>query len=442
MECCFDIVIGNPPYVRHEKIKHIKSLLQRQGYKVFTSTADLYVYFYEKGYRLLKENGILAYITSNKWLKTKYGEKLRKFLKENTIILEVIDFSGYKVFELSVDTGIVIFRKEEPPEGCIFKFLSVPSGVVSLETFLEGIKWYFMRQDKLLDSGWTMGDERLLSLKEKIEGVGRPLKDWNIEICVGISTGCNEAFIIDTETRDKILASCGDEKERQMTEEIIKPVLRGRDLRKWWCRWGEKWVILTYRGIDIERYSSLKEYLSRFKDRLEKRASRTEWYELQRGYYKAKEKFEKEKIVWRRVKDLNFSYVDPCFYTLDSTFIIVGENLKYLIGLLNSKVIAWWVKLSAASLSDGVYGGKLYIEKAPIPHITEKTQPMADQIVQKVDEILVITQSSDFETSQEKQQKVKEFEREIDQLVYKLYGLTEEEIELVECNVSKDVGCV
>lgn len=135
MESCFDIVIGNPPYVRHEKIKHIKSLLQRQGYKVFTSTADLYVYFYEKGYRLLKENGILAYITSNKWLKAKYGEKLRKFLKENTTILEVIDFSGCKVFELSVDTGIVIFRKETPPKGHTFKFLIVPIGAVRLETF-------------------------------------------------------------------------------------------------------------------------------------------------------------------------------------------------------------------------------------------------------------------------------------------------------------------
>jgi methylase of polypeptide subunit release factors len=121
----FDIVIGNPPYVRHEKIKHIKPLLQRQGYEVYVSGADLYVYFYEQGYRLLRERGILAYITSNKWMRAQYGLKLRRFLRERTAILQIIDFRGYRVFKLSVDTCIVIFRKEKPLKGHVFKFFVV-----------------------------------------------------------------------------------------------------------------------------------------------------------------------------------------------------------------------------------------------------------------------------------------------------------------------------
>ncbi len=125
----FDIVIGNPPYVRQEKIKAIKPILQEQKYEVFASKADIYVYFYEKGYQLLKEEGILAYITSNKWMRSEYGKKLRKFLKENTTILKLIDFGGYRVFEQTVDTCILLFKKATPPKGHTFEFLTVPSDV-------------------------------------------------------------------------------------------------------------------------------------------------------------------------------------------------------------------------------------------------------------------------------------------------------------------------
>jgi hypothetical protein len=122
-ECVFDIVVGNPPYVRHEKIKELKPFLQRAGYRVFTSTADLYVYFYERGYQLLKERGILSYITSNKWLRAEYGRRLREFLGSEVSILEIIDFSGCKVFEVAVDTCILTFRKEKPPKGHVLKVL-------------------------------------------------------------------------------------------------------------------------------------------------------------------------------------------------------------------------------------------------------------------------------------------------------------------------------
>ena len=444
----FDIVIGNPPYVRQEKIKEDKPLLQKQGYEVFTSTADLYVYFYEKGYKILKQGGILVYITSNKWMRAKYGEKLRRFLKENTTILKLIDFSGYRVFEQTVDACILLFKKEKPPKGHIFKFLEVKSDVESLENYLKNANWQKMEQDKLSNNGWTLGDEKVLSLKEKIERVGRPLKAWNVKIYRGIVTGYNEAFIIDAETRNRILANCKDEEERKRTEEIIKPVLRGRDIERYRYKWAGLWIIYAYQGIAIKKYPNLLTYLSQFREQLKERTGGArwdktktkilsipyKWYELQVDYYAIKEEFEKEKIVWQEMSlEPSFAYDDKKFYTLQTAYIMTGENLKFILGLLNSKISKWYMQNLAYSLSEGAQRWiKQYVEQIPLPPITPQTQPLADQIVQKVDHILSLTQSPDYEINKEKQEKVKEIEKEIDQLVYKLYGLTEEEIKLIE----------
>jgi type II restriction/modification system DNA methylase subunit YeeA len=446
----FDIVIGNPPYVRQEKIKKEKPLLQKQGYEVFTSTADLYVYFYEKGYKILKQGGILAYITSNKWMRAKYGEKLRRFLKENTTILKLIDFSGYRVFEQTVDTCILLFKKEKPPKGYSFKFLEVKSNVESLENYLKNANWQKMEQDKLSNNGWTLGDEKVLSLKEKIEKVGRPLKAWNVKIYRGIVTGYNEAFIIDTETRNRILANCKDEEERKRTEEIIKSVLRGRDIERYRYKWAGLWIIYAYQGIAIKKYPTLLTYLSQFREQLKERTGGArwdktktkilsipyKWYELQVDYYAIKEEFEKEKIVFNKTTkgDYAFAYdFQKCFVN-QSTYIMVSEryNQKLLLGILNSQLFRFAYREFYAG---GGIEGEITIftlENFPLPPITPQTQPLADQIVQKVDHILSLTQSPDYEINKEKQEKVKELEREIDQLVYKLYGLTEEEIKLIE----------
>jgi type II restriction/modification system DNA methylase subunit YeeA len=459
----FDIVIGNPPYVRQEKIKKEKPLLQKQGYEVFTSTADLYVYFYEKGYKILKQGGILAYITSNKWMRAKYGEKLRRFLKENTTILKLIDFSGYRVFEQTVDTCILLFKKEKPPKGHSFKFLEVKSNVGSLENHLKNANWQKMEQDKLSNNGWTLGDEKVLSLKEKIERVGRPLKAWNVKIYRGIVTGYNEAFIINTETRNRILANCKNEEERKRTEEIIKPVLRGRDIERYRYKWAGLWLIYipwhfplhhdtSISGASLKaeeefkkKYPALYSYLLQFKDRLLKRNKeetgiRYEWYALQRWASDYYQEFEKEKIVWQHVSGrYEFAYVPAGIYLNNALFMITGKPyvLKYMLGILNSKFADYLLLLftNLTSLGRYAYGAKDKIEQLPLPPITPQTQPLADQIVQKVDHILSLTQSPDYEINKEKQEKVKELEREIDQLVYKLYGLTEEEIKIIEGGV-------
>jgi type II restriction/modification system DNA methylase subunit YeeA len=427
----------------------------------------------------LNQKGVLAYITSNKWMRAKYGENLRKFLKEKTTIVKLIDFGGYRVFEQTVDTCILLFKKEKPSKGHTFEFLTVPSDAKDLESYLRKRSkylieqetetvlkrveswndvetwqdfrdwqtayvgnWQTMLQEKLSNNGWTLGDDKVLGLKEKIEKVGKPLKEWDVKIYFGIKTGYNDAFIIDTKTRNRILANCKDEEKRRRTEEIIKPVLRGRDIERYRYKWAGLWVICTFpsKKIDIEQYPALKEYLASFGERLlqdgkpgHRKKTPHKWYETQDNiaYYP---EFEKEKIVWQEMSlEPSFAYDDKKFYTLQTAYIMTGENLKFILGLLNSKISKWYMQNLAYSLSEGAQRWiKQYVERIPLPPITKETQPLADQIVQKVQEILSLTQSPDFETSQEKQQKVKELEREIDQLVYKLYGLTEEEIKVVE----------
>jgi type II restriction/modification system DNA methylase subunit YeeA len=467
----FDIVIGNPPYVRHGKIKSIKPTLQKQNYEVFTSTADLYVYFYEKGYHLLKEQGILAYITSNKWMRAKYGEKLRKFLKEKTAILEIIDFSGYRVFEQTVDTNILIFRKEKPSKEHVFRFLEVKGDIKNIEEYLrkgksklieqatgKGVEyldswsqvdtwqelrtWQTMYQNKLSDNAWTLGDESVLSLKDKIEKVGKPLKDWNVKIYRGVLTGYNDAFIIDTETRNRILENCKDEEERKRTEEIIKPVLRGRDIEKYRYKWAGLWIIGTFpaKNLNIDNYPALKEYLASFGDRLlqdgkpgHRKKTSNKWFETQDNiaYYP---EFEKEKIAWAETSDkIKMTIVPQGIYLLKTCFILTGGNLKFIVGVANSKLIDWYIRQSIHKLGEkGIYASGYFMEQLPLPPITKENQPIADQIIQKVDQILSLTQSEDYDTNQEKQQHVKKLEHEIDQLVYQLYNLTEEEIKIIE----------
>jgi len=444
----FDIVISNPPYIRQEMIKDQKPLLEKQNYQVFTSTADLYVYFYEKGYQLLKDGGILSFISSNKWLRAKYGEKLRRFLKNNTTVLKIIDFSGYRVFEQTVDTNIILFKKGKPPKGHLVHFVEVKSDVENVMEYINK-NWQTIPQEKLSDNAWTLADENVLALKEKIERIGKPLKDWDVKIYRGVLTGFNEAFIIDTETRNRILANCKDEGERKRTEEIIKPVLRGRDIGKYYYKWAGLYLIKIESGwtnknrgkkepeeFFKETLPSLYQHLISFanndvqgrrKGLLDRDDQGDYWWELRDcDYY---HEFEKEKIVWQEiVREPSFAFDNTGIYVEATAFLMTGKNLKYIIGLLNSDPVAFIFKTfyAGGGLGDEGYRyKKAFLEQLPLPPLTPQNQPLAGQIVQLVDEILKVkNQNPDADTS--------ELEREIDLLVYKLYNLIEEEIRIIE----------
>ena len=445
----FDIVIGNPPYIQlQENNGELANLYENIGYKTFKRTGDIYILFYEKGINLLKKNGILCFITSNKWMKAKYGEKLRKFLKNNTTVLKIIDFSGYRVFEQTVDTNIILLKNEKPTNQQIVNFVKIKNDVQNVIEYINQ-NWQTIPQEKFSDNVWTLADEKVLAIKEKIERIGRPLKDWDVRICFGIKTGYNEAFIIDTETRNRILANCKDEEERKRTEKIIKPVLRGRDIGKYYYKWAGLWIILAKFGFYkvAHLYPAVVEHLSKYENHLKNRGqckyTRTGGKNLNKDYFgqhhwleldnnptdEYLKEFEKEKIVWQEiVREPSFAFNNTGIYIEATAFLMTGRNLKYIIGFLNSTPVAFLFKTFYAGGELGEEGyryKKAFLEQLPIPPITPKNKYITKRIVKLAKKILYIKKKSlNTDTSQ--------LEQEINRLVYKLYDLKEEEIKIIE----------
>ena len=220
----FDIVIGNPPYIQLQNDGgKLAKLYADCNYKTYARTGDIYCLFYERGYQLLKPNGHLCYITSNKWMRAGYGEKTREFFAKNTNPLLLIDFAGVKIFEsATVDTNILLFAKavNEHKTLCAVTNKQNKDSVKNLSVFVQqsGSECEFSNSDS-----WVILSPIEQSIKRKIEAVGTPLKDWNIQINYGIKTGYNDAFIINTEKRDEILSNCQSEDERTRTAELIRP---------------------------------------------------------------------------------------------------------------------------------------------------------------------------------------------------------------------------
>ncbi|ECP6164296.1 class I SAM-dependent DNA methyltransferase, partial [Campylobacter jejuni] len=347
----FDLIIGNPPYIRQEELKELKPHLAK-NYKVYKGTSDIYTYFYELGFNVLKDSGgVLSYITSNKYTRAGYGEALREFLLKNVKFLEYTDLNGIKVFDsATVDTSILCFEKSKSKDNK-FKYLALSNEILKTCAYDIGLYKDFAEfsQNSLSKESFTFSDENTSALKAKIERIGTPLKEWQgLNIYRGILTGYNEAFIITTEKRNEILANCKDEAEKELTAKLIRKMLRGRDIKRYSYEWAGLWVIGTFPSLklDIEQYPALKQYLSQFLPRIEqsgekgcRKKTSNKWFETQDNiaYY---EEFEKEKIVWNRISsDLCFSYDNQKNFILDSMFSITfysNINLKYLIANLNS----------------------------------------------------------------------------------------------------------
>ncbi|MBZ7973061.1 DUF7149 domain-containing protein [Campylobacter molothri] len=446
----FDLIIGNPPYIRQEEIKELKPNLAK-NYKVYKGTSDIYTYFYELGFNVLKENGVLSFITSNKYTRAGYGEALREFLLKNTQILEYIDLNGVKVFDsATVDTSILSFKKLKPKDS-YFKYLALDNE--NLKTFNIALNTNFkeLPQKSLSKESFTFSDENISALKAKIERIGTPLKDWHgLNIYRGILTGYNEAFIITTEKRNEILANCKDEEEKEHTAKLIRKMLRGRDIKRYSYEWAGLWIIfipwhfpntenpktMLENEQDLKKqYPSLYNHLFSHKARLSKRNKdetgiRYEWYCLQRWGANYYQEFEKEKIVWNPVSgEYLFSYIkEPIFFN-NSLFMMTMDsiNLKYILAFMNSSCYKWLITLKTNLIQTGLYayGAKDKIEKLPIPKINSKNQKIADELATLVDEILKAKE-------QDKNADTKIQEDKINTLVYKLYNLTEDEIKIIE----------
>ncbi|GAA8968741.1 class I SAM-dependent DNA methyltransferase [Helicobacter pylori] len=442
----FDCIIGNPPYIRQEQIKPLKPLLQKQYPDFYNSTADIYTYFFALAYHLLKEKGFNAFITSNKYARARYGAKLRKWLLKKTTIVSYMELNALKVFEsATVDTSIMSFIKQTPPKESRFKYYEpTPDD----KSDLKSARSLPMKQNALSTESFIFANTQLLDLRDKMESVGTPLKDWDIQINYGIKTGANEAFIIPTEKRDEILKNCDDAQkdergmsERERTIELIKPILRGKDIKRYCYEWADLWVINTHNGytsafkskippIDIEKYPATKAHLDSHYDIIATRCDQGDTpYHLRNCAYL--EDFEKEKIVYPETSQgAYFIYENSGIFLEKTAFMIVSDayNLKLLTALLNSKLITFYFKNFCGGCILGKSGyqyNKHALEKIPIPKITPQNQELARKITDGAEQILQ-TKEKDPKANTQR------LEKEIDALVYQLYHLTDEEIKIIE----------
>ena len=426
----FDIVIGNPPYIQLQNDGgKLAQLYADCNYKTFARTGDIYCLFYERGYQLLKPNGHLCYITSNKWMRAGYGEKTRDFFAKNTNPMLLIDFAGVKIFEsATVDTNILLFAKaaNEHKTWCAVTNKQNKDSVKNLSVFVQqsGTECDFSSSDS-----WVILSPIEQSIKRKIEAVGTPLKDWDINIYRGVLTGYNEAFIISTEKREEILANCQTEDERKRTAELIRPILRGRDIKRYGYNWAGLYLIATFpsRHYDIELYPAVKNYLLSYGiERLEqtgkvhnvngekikaRKKTSNKWFETQDSisYW---EDFSKPKIIYPNMtKYMPFVYDEAYFLTNQKCFIITGQNMAYLTAFLNSSLFKYCFRDSFPELQGGTRElSKIFFDKIPVKQVSLEQNEKFRKIVYSV--------QSDYTIEQTKS---------IDNLLFDLYNLTVEE---------------
>ena len=420
----FDVVIGNPPYIQLQKNSGELGLRYKDaGYETFAKSGDIYQLFYEKGCHLLKPRcGLLCYITSNSWLKAQYGKATRRYFSSTHTPLRLLEM-GKDVFEnVFVDANIFIAH-----EGIEMGFVgkSVDMDRLSDQAFPppENL-WGQLRPDG--DKPWSILTSSEQPILDRLKAIGTPLGEWEVSINFGIKTGYNKAFIINDATRRALVSA--DKK----SSEIIKPILRGRDIQRYMAKCAGVWLITTHNGYgnipptSIDDYPAIKTHLDGFYPKLVNRQDKGNTpYNLRSCAYHGE--FVKEKLLWiELVENGRFAYDDSGIYGEATTFMMTGKNLKYLCALLNSKLVGWYLKQISPTSGMGVLRWKkVYVERIPIPKI-----PAVEQgpFISSVDNILTAkTDNPKADTSAD--------EAQIDRLVHELYGLTDTEIAIVEGNI-------
>jgi len=430
----FDLVIGNPPYIQLQSNGgKLGKLYEKLDYSTFVRTADLYCLFYERGWQLLKRDGHLCFITSNKWMRAGYGAKLREFFAKKTNPLLLIDFAGVKVFEnATVDANILMYAKSENEQKTICGVANKQNKdcIKNLSDFIQqqSVECSFDTSDS-----WVVLSPIEQSIKRKIEAVGTPLKEWDIQINYGIKTGCNEAFIISTDKREEILANCQTEEERQRTEELIRPILRGKDIKRYGYEWADLWLIATFpsRHYDIDLYPAVKQYLLAFGiERLEqtgkvhtvngeqiksRKKTNNKWFETQDSisYW---EDFSKPKIIYPNMtKYMPFVFDDKSYVTNQKCFIITGKYIAFLTAFFNSSLFKFCFRDSFPELQGGTRElSKIFFDKIPVCKVTDTQEKLFHEYIDDI--------QNEF---------TKDKAIEIDTLIFDLYNLTSEERETI-----------
>ena len=445
----FDVVIGNPPYVRQEELSEIKPYLEA-NYETYQGMADLFVYFFEKELKVLKENGYFGMIVSNKWLRAGYGKNLRRFLTRFWIE-ELIDFGDLKVFaEATIYPCVMIMRKIEKPNPRIriCKIATLRFG--SLGQYVKNNS-FFIDQSKLNENEWNLQNTEANELLKKIRSSGLPIEEYvGVRIYRGVVTGLNKAFVIDKKKRDELI------REDSRSEELIKPFLIGAESKRYSIRSKNKYVVFTRRGMDIAQYPSVLRYLEQFKKELSpkkikeeeekskkskeeeigRKPGKYEWYEIQDSteYYRD---FEKPKIVWGNLaKRSSFSLDETNGFYVNNPACILPTNSRYVLGILNSRLMSYFLKSICAERQGGFIEQKpVYVSQVPIK---EPTKEQEIEMTQCVDKMLLLNEKllkiGDKLTDERAriENEIEQTDSEIDELVYRIYGLTEDERKIVE----------
>ncbi len=464
----FDVVVGNPPYVKQGSIKEIKPFLKK-NYEVYTGMSDLFVYFFERGLNLLKNKGMFSFICSNKFTQTKNDEPLRNFILKHKFV-KYVDYTGKGVFEeATTNPAVFVIKKAEINDNKLI------------------INDDFEISQKRLDNGiWSLKNPQILDLMDKIMNIGIKLKDvYDLNIYYGIKTGFDKAFIIDKNTKDELIT------ENRNNQDIIKSLIRGKDIKRYKIDDKDLYLLFTPIGVSIDNYPSIKDHFTEYEDKLKKRVDQGKhWWELRAcAYY---EDFKKEKIMWGNLSiGPNFGYSKDELFTTAPANILTGENIKYLLPILNSKVIFFIFKLIGVKVDSGYSEWKKNrVEELPIyPATPEQQEPF----IEKADQMLDLNKTLQNETNSFKEwlahifkvekfskklekyyelsldeflaelkkkkvdvknrenftslkeefeksvskirpllQEIEETDNEIDQMVYELYSLNDDEIKIIE----------
>ncbi|MEI0518841.1 TaqI-like C-terminal specificity domain-containing protein [Brachyspira murdochii] len=418
--------------------KELKEGYKEANYKNYVLTGDIYQLFFEKSLDVLKVGGIVGMITSNKWMRAGYGAVTRDYFYRNANVNGVIDLGGGRFQGATVDISIILYSKNdseininEPRE---FKAIKFYDDLSELENIQFGNEVIIADKDKQ----WLIMNNLENGIFEKVSKF-KLLKSWGVQINYGIKTGFNEAFIIDEETKNNII------KEDSKSGELIKPLLRGRDIKRYNCIFNSLYLISTFPALklNIDNYPAIKKYLKSFGKRLEqsgekgcRKKTNNKWFEIQDtiAYY---EDFDKPKLIYpETTTSANFYYDEVNFVPDKTNFIMTGEHLKYIIAVLSSKAgfyIFYHFYSNIQLGSAGFQYRKDSIEPFPIPEPDKDTE---NKLVNLVDSIIDLNKKLASEknpnTIEMLNTRIQAVDKAIDKIVYSLYNLTDEEIKIIE----------
>ena len=384
----FHLVLANPPYVRQEKIEgflldgrpaNTKAQLSTTYPEVSSGQADLYVYFYARSAGLLKSGGVVAFITSNKWFRAGYGAKLRGWLGRTMRLRSVLDFGDAPVFDAIAYPAIVVAQKEAGAGSAFHALNWEPDAPPDGFPARFAADAFAVPQASLSGTGWQLERQTGRDLLARLRAGGQPLGDWcNGRFYYGIKTGLNKAFVIDGVKRADLIAA------HASSAEIIKPFLRGQDVKRWSVQPADKWLIFTRHGTTIDQYPAIKAHLAPFRSQLEpkpvgwddaarwpgRKAGSYRWFEIQDNVAYWAE-FEQPKIIYPDIYEhQSFALDDRGFYGANTCYFIPTTR-RWVMGLLNSTLMEWFY----TQVSSRVQGGYMrafsaVMQQLPIPSPT------------------------------------------------------------------------